>query len=640
MGRLSMVSVASLLLGALTVMFGLQLMRMLIVGMAVYLVQGLDISPIWVGLMGLAVFLCGFLEPVVRRALGSRNALPAVVGGLTLVWLTEKIVSSLPADLALSIVGTVLFLWSLPLLFRSLRPAGGRGSAAHAVVAFLLGLSADTAVRGIFGTIDLSWVQGLAGYVVALGLVAAQGFLLWQLASDRSQEQEQGLTASVVPYLAFGPVLVLQLLLFQNLAQQTVLIGWPQPAVYAWILAANLVGIAVAVELTRWDRPLPWPILALLGGLLVAMVASDQSGFMAALIVLAGQVVIAVSLMSVIRAARESTAEHFNRGISTWLGVGLVLLLVLIFIYYANYDTDVLVPKEAVRPLAALLIGLAALWAGLARRTVGAPVTRVASIPALLLLILPLVHLATWKDVEPTPGAGFPVRVMSYNLHQGFDVHGRHGMEDLARVIEAQDPDIIALQEVSRGWVVNGSVDILVWLSQRLEMDYVWGPAADSVFGNAVLSRLPITEFQNREMPNNDLILLDRAFLTVKVDVGGGETLDVVAIHLHSGDGDSAIRVPQALAVLETVHSDRPTVLLGDFNAHPDHPEMLLIPSAGFNDAFVASGATGDGFTHPADGPRQRIDYVWASPGLKARDFFNPYSLASDHIAVAVTLYR
>ena len=80
--------------------------------------------------------------------------------------------------------------------------------------------------------------------------------------------------------------------------------------------------------------------------------------------------------------------------------------------------------------------------------------------------------------------------------------------------------------------------------------------------------------------------------------------------------------------------------MLGDFNAHPDHPEMLLFADAGFKDTFVASGATGDGFTYPADNPWERIDYVWASPDLRAREFSVPDSLASDHLAVAVTLYR
>ena len=636
----NLTALAALLLGALTVMFGIQFMRMFLVGLSMYLAQVQQVSPVLVGLMGVAVFLCVFLEPIVRRVLGPRNALPVVGGSLGLVWLVEKTVSSLPLELALSMIGTVLFLWSLPLMFRSIRPTGGPSSAAHAVIALLMGLSADAAVKGLFGFIDLSWSPGVVGYVVVAGLAAAQGLFLWRLALKRRHEPEQGSPVSPLPYVAFGPALALQIILFQNGGQQTALIGWSQPAVYALLLSANFIGVVAAVELTRWDRPLPWPVLALLGALLVWMTTVVQSGFAAAPIAFAAQVVIAVLLVSVIKASHEPTGGRSERHVSTWLGVGMLMLLAFLFLYYAHYNIDLPGPKEAVLPLAALLIGLAALRGSLAPDAVRAPVTRVAVIPVAFLLVLPLVHLATWKDVEPAPGEGFPVRVMSYNLHQGFDSHGRHAMEDLARVIESEDPDIVALQEVSRGWVVNGSFDMLAWLSQRLEMDYVWGPAADPVWGNAVLSKLPITAFQNYEMPNNHLMPFNRAFLKVEVDVGGEETLDVIATHFHHVRDDSTVRVSQALAVLEAVDSGQPTVLIGDLNARPNDPEMLLIADAGLNDAFLSSGATGDGFTFPADGPRRRIDYIWASPELKARDFSIPDSLASDHLAVAATLHR
>ena len=308
-------------------------------------------------------------------------------------------------------------------------------------------------------------------------------------------------------------------------------------------------------------------------------------------------------MVSIIKASNGPRGGRSERQISIWLGIGMVIFLALLFLYYANYNVNIPGPREAVLPLAAALIGLAALRACLNAPAVRAPVTRTAIIPVALLLILPLVLLATWKDVEPAPGNGFPVRVMSYNLHQGFNSHGAHGMEDLAKVIEAEKPDIVALQEVSRGWVVNGSFDMLAWLSQRLEMDYVWGPTADPVWGNAVLSRLPIITSQNYPMPNNDEIHLDRAFLTVAVDIGGGETLNVIATHFHHVRDRSDIRVAQAMATLEAVDIGRPTVLLGDLNARPHDPEMLLIADAGLIDAFVSSGTNGDGFTFPASDP-------------------------------------
>ena len=239
----TLTALAALMLGALTVMFGVQLLRMFFVGLSMYLAQVEQVSPILVGLIGPAVFLSGFLVPFVSRVLGPRYALPVVAGSLGLVWLVEKTVSPLPVDLALSMAGTVLLLWSLPLLFRSIRPTGGHSSAAHAVIAFLMGLSADAAMKGLFGFVDLSWSPGVVGYAVAAGLVAAHGFLLWRLASDRSQEPERETGVSAMPYMAFGPALALHLILFQNVAHQTSLIGWPQPAVYALVLSGNFIGL-------------------------------------------------------------------------------------------------------------------------------------------------------------------------------------------------------------------------------------------------------------------------------------------------------------------------------------------------------------------------------------------------------------
>ena len=40
-------------------------------------------------------------------------------------------------------------------------------------IALLLGISADTAVKGVFGTVDLTWVEGVSPSIVAAGLTVA-----------------------------------------------------------------------------------------------------------------------------------------------------------------------------------------------------------------------------------------------------------------------------------------------------------------------------------------------------------------------------------------------------------------------------------------------------------------------------------
>ena len=638
-------SLAATLLGALTCVFGLQFLRLLVVALSVNLVQINELSSVLVGVMGLAVFALGFLAPVVHGILGRRTGVPVILGGLGLLRIAEQFSSSLPVDLALSIAGTVMFLWALPLMLRSLPGAGAAESGPHTAVALLLGLSIDTAVKGAFGTIDLSWAGGTEAHVVTAVLVAAQWSLL-AIASPAWASSPMGHAAARVswgaPCLIFGPALVLQFLTFQNVAWQTVLIGWPQPVVLAWILASNLAGVVVALWLARRRRSLHGGAQALLGGVLIVSVAVEWTGPLAAVAMPVGQVVTAMLLVSVARPGPAAARTRRGRAVAAWTTAGMLTLLVLLFVFYAHYDIAVPVPQAIVRPLAALVMGFAALRASMTGALVPARVGRSAAIPALLLLAVPGIQLATLNEIEPAAGTGFPVRVMTYNIHQGFDAHGRHGMEALAQIIEAQDPDIVALQEVSRGWLINGSVDTLVWLSQRLGMAYVFGPAADQVWGNAVLSRLPIRRAGNHRMPNNDDIVMDRGFLMLEVDVGGGETLEVLATHFHNGEEeeDAAARLPQSLAVLEAADSDRTMVLLGDLNASPHHPEMLLIAEAGFVDAFVLAGPPGDGYTWLSDALEQRIDYVWTSPDLRVTDFAMPMSIASDHLAIAVTVDR
>ncbi|MFQ5934365.1 MAG: endonuclease/exonuclease/phosphatase family protein, partial [Dehalococcoidia bacterium] len=582
-------------------------------------------------------FITPFLVPIALRVLGHRNALLVTAGGLGLTRVVEQFVSSAAADLVLSMIGTVLFLWFLPILFHSPLGGGGRPGSSTAIT-LLVGIATDTTIKGAFGTVDPSWVEGVGSDMVMVILAAAQWLLLWRIARELPGEEPFQPVARALPLLALGPALVLELLLFQNVAQQTALIKWPQPAVYTWVLAANLAGIAGAILVTRWRRPVPWPAQAVLGGLLILMVVDEQSGILAAFVVLAGQIIIGLTFAFIATAGMGPNQRLGSAAVVAWTGIGMTLFLVLILAYYASYDIDLSIPRQALPPIGAALVAFSLLRSGPVIES--RPLQWAPALPSLFLLILPLVSFLTWDDLTAEEGNGLPIRVMSYNLHQGFDVHGRLGMEALARVIEEQDPDIVALHEVSRGWVINDSVDTLVWLSQRLDMLYVWGPATDSAWGNAVLTRLPIRNAENHTMPNNDDILIDRGFISVEVDVGGGETLRILATHLHSGTDEGVHRIPQIEAMVAFWNGGDGTVLMGDLNAHPNDPEMLLLTESGLVDTFIASGTEGSGFTSESDNPWQRIDYIWMSSDLKARDFAVHQSLASDHLGIAVTIYR
>ena len=248
-------------------------------------------------------------------------------------------------------------------------------------------------------------------------------------------------------------------------------------------------------------------------------------------------------------------------------------------------------------------------------------------------MLLPLYHVVTWRTPDQPPTADVPVRLATYNIHQGFDLRGMPSLERILEVLEQERPHVVALQEVPRGWVVNGSVDALSWLAQRLRMHSAWGPAADPFWGNAVLSRYPIVHVENHPMPNNDDLNLNRAYLLVTVN-RHGELVQVVATHLHHVESEPHHRIPQVAELLNAVDWSRPSVLLGDLNAQPHHAEIRMLAEAGLLPRQPAVP------TYPADQPRRQIDYIMTTDGLTLVELRTVDTDASDHLPVFATLER
>ncbi|MHB0980960.1 MAG: endonuclease/exonuclease/phosphatase family protein, partial [Thermoleophilia bacterium] len=260
----------------------------------------------------------------------------------------------------------------------------------------------------------------------------------------------------------------------------------------------------------------------------------------------------------------------------------------------------------------------------------------------ILVTAIPLAQLAIQEPPEAVPGDGGPVRVMTFNLHNGFAADGRLDLEALARVIEEQKPDILALQEVSRGWVINGTVDMFGRLSHRLGMPGVYGPTAGPLWGNALLSRFPLDGHELVSLPTEDL-LLRRGLIDATVDVGADAPLRVVVTHYHHPEEGGPVRVLESAALLDVWGGAPRTVVLGDFNAIPCDREIETLREAGLVEVLAAAGVS-PGYTYSSDEPFQRIDYIWVTPDLLAAGAGAPADVritggtASDHLGIAATL--
>lgn len=620
---------------------GIEMLRLFMSSMVFYLREAREFSTVQIGGIALLCFLAALLAPLPARGMGSGRLLQLSAFGICVTRIIIQFTGSPSIDFAMSIVGTVLFLWTIP-ASASVASNGKRITGATWLLGLLTGIALDTAVKGAFGTVDLSFHPNVGADIVAvllsLGLTTSAKFV--SMRTRGHQALPPGPRASLL-MLVLGPFLFLEMLLFQNIGQQTSSIGWELPGVLSLIVAANLVGIALVPLAVRLPGRTSLILAPIATALLVVFLMQEQSGAPAAVIMAVGHLLLVLLLAVLTSRVNPDLAPRPYTLASLISFAGMLLFLVLGFLYYAAYDIDVGVTQRTV-VLAAIV--LVAVPVGLVVWVAPGPAHRAPFIwagrLAALMMLAPIILTISWSEPEQESGDGFPVRVMAYNIHQGFGTSGAFTLEDIAQVIEAESADIIALQEVSRAWLVDGSVDTLSWLSQRLDMDYAWGPAADSAWGNAVLSRYPILHVENHEMPNNDDFPLDRALLWVEIDIGEESPLRIMATHFHHIRDEGEYRIPQTEAVLERWNSALQTVLLGDLNGEPRDREIMMLAEAGLLDAFVDSGKSGHGSTSPSDGPNRRIDYVWISPDLKSTDYRSIESQASDHLPVTVTVKK
>jgi endonuclease/exonuclease/phosphatase family metal-dependent hydrolase len=632
---------AELVLPALTVVSGLQLLRLMMATVVGVYRDRLGAPLTSLALFAFLVVGLGFLAAPAARLLGRRRALLVGAAGVALVRLVVQLVSDPLARWLLAPVGVVLFLWFVPLwLVRD-----GRGFG----LALLVGLAVDTALAGVGGSWDYAW--STTPWTVALAAALA-GAALWALATlpDRGRVAIGAPDGRRAPWplAGIGPALFLHALIWQNLGWQTTLSGRSQSLAFAVVMVANLAALAAGTAIAL-AREIRWPVVGMAVAVLAVAIALAHEATLAACVL--GQASTAVLLVLIVRRATDpGTGEAAELGpVATAWATGMALFVLLVFAYYAAYDVVLPFGNEVLPALAALLLAAAAVLAMGAPRRPGAVETRrrlpgsSATVPTavgVVLLLAPTLFWLTAPDpVEAAPGPR--VRVMSYNLHFGFDIRGWSDLEGIARAIEAGGAEVVGLQEVSRGWYVNGSTDMLAWLQRRLRMPHVrFAGASDELWGNAVLSRYPIVASEVAPLPREG-VPLRRNALAVELDLGAGRRLDVVVTHLHHVEGPEGarVRLAQLPPLLETVAGRPDTVLLGDLNAEPGSAEIALVRGAGLTDAFVTGGARpADERTWPSDRPDRRIDYIWLSNDLAASGFAAVAGTASDHRGLAVTV--
>ncbi|HZO15645.1 MAG TPA: endonuclease/exonuclease/phosphatase family protein, partial [Polyangiaceae bacterium] len=318
--------------------------------------------------------------------------------------------------------------------------------------------------------------------------------------------------------------------------------------------------------------------------------------------------------------AGELRAAPRRLAIAFGLGGLLLLLLVAAQILTTIYDYVPVVGSLfrnrfwIVTALPAL--GLAA--STLLVRTPPSALPRGALAPLLALAVL---GIAGSRVTEPAPAETAPVskqslRVVSYNIQQGYAKDGRKDLDAQLALIKELDADVVGLQECDTSRLAGGNADTVRYLANALGMHAYYGPSPPAgTFGVAVLSRHPITAVATHYLESTG----EQTVLVV-ADVAVGQKNYSVAV-THLGNDGPLVQQQNVLAALP----ERGVILMGDFNFVPGSPQHRLT-LAKLADAWDTAG---EGERRPDE-----IDHLFVSRDLRVRAMRYRREPASDHPAL------
>ena len=239
------------------------------------------------------------------------------------------------------------------------------------------------------------------------------------------------------------------------------------------------------------------------------------------------------------------------------------------------------------------------------------------------------------------------------NWDGGTEKEREQRLDDIAALLVEIDADVVVLNEVDFNATWSSSVDQAEYLAQRAgyrhvvklsNLDFCIAHRSWR-FGNAVLSRYPITDAYEIDMPGykrwETVLAGKKRALFCEIEVGG-QSHGVIAAHLsHRSE---ALRAASAKRLLEFASSyGKPLAIAGDLNSSPTGFAGAQTSTAGESamDVFDQSARftrtpakdTGDplAYTFRTDRPSRTIDWILASKDYVVNGYKAVDSLLSDH---------
>lgn len=605
-----------LLLTVATTVLGLEALRVFATNLVWYLGETSD-RVVMAVVAFLAFGTVGVIWPVLKIAT-FRQATLIGTAGLVLTRLVDQANSVPVIDLVLGFLGTMFFGW----LVVSRLGRGGQ----IAGIGMAAALAIDIAIRAAFDTADLPFVDSVWALLIVLTLGTTAAAALW-----KAPNADDGQVSAISAWPLFGipSCLLLFMLVTGNFGQVAVRgeLDWAETVL--WLSAGAAAGLirALLPRGQSWKRTGMHAVLsgAALGGGIAAY-WGGTGGLWVGVAALG-----LAHLLSLLPANPTMVSKPGGGGAeAAFVSAGFILFVALLFTFYSFYG-----PEWIVTVLVAVVV-----ICGLGRVTMSQDMTTTPLagpgrwIVAVLLVVS--VTPGLWKALTyETPAMteleDGQVLVLSYNIRQGFGLDDRLDLERVATEIEKHNPDVVALQEMGRGWIISGMIDQVQWLANRLGMQAHFVPNLADTWGNAFLVKVPVINQGHVRFDDQGRVPRGVQAITVPTDRGN---LRILVTHLDSEDDGAQVRMGQLAVVLTLWDSSTQSLIVGDMNFTPDTTEYTSIVSSGLRDLLLEVG--NDQGTWPSDDPTERIDYAFGTDDLHLLRADSPMSYASDHLPIIV----
>jgi endonuclease/exonuclease/phosphatase family metal-dependent hydrolase len=168
------------------------------------------------------------------------------------------------------------------------------------------------------------------------------------------------------------------------------------------------------------------------------------------------------------------------------------------------------------------------------------------------------------------------LKILSYNIHSCRNMDRRYNPDRTARKILGFQADVVALQEVDVGHERSGYVNQASCIADRLGMSHNFFTLKESPsgrYGLAILSRFPVIDLNCGYLPAVPAAkpIEKRGVMMAQLKTPLG-LVQVFNTHLGLRSRDRKLQAAALVSnrwICNSLNSDNPIVLCGDFNAGP-----------------------------------------------------------------------